>query len=119
MIKLFSKAENAEIFLNEDLILYVVPSVDVGSIIHMENNTVIAVTNDISYFNELFFPPIKTALKSLDTQKTTGFVGGPVVPVKPKLLTETTSEYLELPKTPNGNIDKRTNEYKAYIETTK
>jgi hypothetical protein len=115
MIKLFSKSENAEIFLNEEKILYVLPSTDVGSIIRMDNNSVIAVTNDISYFNDLFFP-VKNALKALDTPKITGDIGDPVINI-PKKLNDGTTEYNNLPKTPNGNIDKRTNEYKAYIES--
>lgn len=110
MIRVFSKSHDVEIFLNENKIIYIVPSIDVGSIIHFDNGTVLAVKNDITYLSSIFFPEKVKPVAPIITPQVIGQPSGPVT---------LDSELPDFPKLPNGNVDKRSLVYRQFHGTSK
>jgi len=98
MLTVKSKTHDGkEILINENTILYAIPSLDGGTVVYFNNKDFIVLFIRFDEFELLLSTP-----KSISDST-------------PILLTEEVSYPEHLPKLANGNIDKRTIQYKEWI----
>jgi hypothetical protein len=101
MITVKSKNHNgAEVLINENNILYAVASYNNETIVHLSKESFLVLAESFESFKQKF---------ELQVQPTVShYIAATSKP--------DTSDYPEdLPRLPNGNIDKRTTAYKEYV----
>jgi hypothetical protein len=102
MIKVNSRDHHGlEVLINENNMLYAVPSLNGETIVYFDKVNFLVLTENYDDFKKRFDPPKEvTVPRTLLTESVTGGDG-----------------YDDLPKLPNGNIDKRTVQYKEWKQS--
>lgn len=104
MIKAKSREHrNEEILINENKILYVVPSINGETVVYFDKINFLVLTENYDEFIKRFEAKLPTAATFSPAQSIVSTSKSDI------------SEYPEdIPRLPNGNIDKRTTAYKEY-----
>lgn len=102
MLTVKSKEQNGqEILINENNILYAIPSLDGGTVVYFSNDKFLVLLENFNSFKNILLSDKKV-----------------VVPEStPVFLTEELVYPNHLPKLANGNVDKRTIQYKEWQQS--
>lgn len=111
MIVVKTKDFGNEAVINESNIIYIIPAQDGGAIIHLIDQKYIVSTESYLTLKTRLINPVSvpTPVFSMDTVNMSTTT--PNIPKNSVSLSESS-----LPKLANGNIDKRTVQYKEYIQ---